>query len=152
MLQTDSAIAASLGLVRRFWALYQARRRPEAQALLNPQACCNWWSTRERFIGAEAVVHVNAVYPEGWMIRLLALETLGAGRVHSLVRVDHGAAAFYANSFFALQDGLITGIDEYWADVQAPPRWRTPQVLPGLQLLPADTRQGLDLRLDEAPL
>lgn len=148
-MQGDPAITASLRLVRRFWALYQARRWPEAQALLSPQACCTWWSTRERFVGAAAVAHVNAVYPEGWAIRLLALDALDGGRVHSVVRVDHGAEAFYANSFFALQGGLITGIDEYWADVRAAPAWRSAQILPGLHPMPPDTRLGLDLSLDE---
>ncbi|QPF76087.1 nuclear transport factor 2 family protein [Roseateles sp. DAIF2] len=141
----EMADLAESALVRRFWALYQARRWAEAQALLAPEACCTWWATRERFIGAAAVVHVNAVYPEGWTIRLLELRALSAGRVHSLVRVDHGEASFYANSFFTLEGGRIAGLDEYWSDVQAPPSWR--QGLPGRGDLPADMRPGLDLSL-----
>ena len=136
-----------LELVRRFWALYQARRWTEAQALLSPTAECRWWSTGERFIGAAAIVQVNAIYPEGWTIRLLELNRLDAGRVHSLVRVDHGDAVFYANSFFLLKDGLISALDEYWADGQPAPAWRTPAALPGLEALPADQRPGLDLAL-----
>lgn len=144
-------MAASAGteleVVQRFWALYQGRRWREAQALLAPQAVCNWWASGERFVGAAAIVHVNAVYPEGWRIHLLALNALGPGRVHSLVRVEHGAAVVYANSFFALSHGLITSLDEYWCDVLAPPSWRQSGLLPGLQPLPADQRAGLDLQL-----
>jgi len=143
----ESHLNARLALVHRFWALYQARRWVEAQALLSPEAQCLWWATRERFSGAAAIVQVNAVYPEGWTIRLLELNDLGGARVHSLVRVDHGEAAFYANSFFQLQDGLIARLDEYWADSQPAPSWRTPDALPGLTVQPADQRLGLDLRL-----
>lgn len=138
---------SGLTLVQRFWALYQARRWNEAQALLAPAAHCTWWTTGERFEGAPAIVQVNAIYPEGWTLHLLALHSLGPNRVHSLVRVDHGAAQFYANSFFELTGVLIAAIDEYWSDVQPAPAWRQTAVLPGRQTLLPDGRQGLDLTL-----
>ena len=134
--------------VHRFWSLFQARRWADAQALLNAQACCLWPVTRERFVGPDAIIHVNAVYPEGWSIHLLALNALADGRVHSLVRVDHGPASHYANSFFSLDaNTLITQIEEFWSDVQEPPAWRTApgQPLPGWSRLPADVKPGLDL-------
>ena len=129
--------------IHRFWALVEARRWDEVRALLSPAAQAVWWVTRERFDGAAAFVHVNAVYPEGWAIRLLECNSLPDGRVHSLVRVDHGEASFYANSFFTLEAGLIVRIDEYWSDVQAAPPWR--DELPGRVKLSADTRPGLPL-------
>lgn len=138
---------AALDTVHRFWACYQARRWAEAQALLAPQAICRWWTTGERFEGAAAIVHVNAVYPEGWALHLLELRALAAAQVHSLVRVDHGDAQFYANSFFQLSDGRIASIDEYWSDVQAAPGWRQDGALPGRHAMPRDQRGGLDLRL-----
>lgn len=134
-------------LVRHFWACYEARRWDEAQALLSPGAQCLWWASRERWDGAVAVVRVNALYPEGWNIRLLELNGLADGRVHSLVRVDHGEASFYANSFFRVEGAVITGLEEYWADVQEPPTWRSEDLLPGRSRLPRDHRSGLDLRL-----
>lgn len=142
---------SSAQLVRRFWALYQARRWQDAEALLAPQTNCTWWSTRERFEGAAATVHVNAVYPEGWTIRLLELNELPDGRVHSLVRVDQDANAFYANGFFHVQAGLITDLQEYWSDVQAPPAWRRclQAPLPGQQWLAPDERTGLSLAVDD---
>lgn len=143
------AVDADLALVRCFWALYQARRWGDAQALLAEDASCTWWSTRERFTGAAAIVHVNAIYPEGWRIHLLELHRLDAGRVMSLVRVDHGSASFYAHSVFAVSGGRITALDEYWADVAAPPAWRGQ--LPGRDMLPADQRPGLDLGLRPGP-
>ncbi|WP_310388879.1 hypothetical protein [Roseateles sp.] len=162
---------AELALVRRFWAQYQARNWSAAQALLHPQAVCKWWATAERFDGAAAIVHVNAVYPEGWTIHLLELNGLsvpsgldsqggavraaaGASesrRVHSLVRVEQGGQAFYANSFFSLAQGLIRAIDEYWADTQPAPAWRLTGDLPGASALGTDVRAGLSLELDAPP-
>ncbi len=153
----------SLELVRRFWALYQSRQWAAAQALLHPQAACQWWATSERIDGSAAIVHVNAVYPEGWTIHLLELNALNARdagldaaasaavnhrRVHSLVRVDQAGQAFYANSFFSLEQGLIVAIDEYWSDRQAAPSWRKPGAMPGLTLMSSDDRVGLSLKLD----
>lgn len=155
---------SSLELVRRFWALYQARRWNEARALLSPEAHCLWWATAERFEGAAAVVHVNAVYPEGWTIHLLELNRLESidesglhgvmpptQRVHSLVRVDQDGQSFYANSFFSIKAGRIQAIEEYWADTQAPPAWRSPEVLPGLQFMTTDRRPGVSLELEDPP-
>jgi len=155
---------SSLKLVRRFWALYQARRWNEAKALLSPSAHCLWWATAERFEGDAAIVHVNEVYPEGWTIHLLELNRLEsadretpdgstgpAQRVHSLVRVDQDGRSFYANSFFSINAGRIHTIEEYWADTQSPPAWRTPEALPGLQFMTIDQRPGLSLELEAPP-
>lgn len=147
-------MAAGATLVRRFWALYQARRWAEAEALLAPAAQCLWWATRERFVGAAAIVHVNAVYPEGWTIHLLELNALapaeGRERIHSLVRVEQDGRSFYANSFFVIDGAQIVAIDEYWSDQQPAPAWRTPEQLPGMAWLTDDARPGLDLSLGGA--
>jgi hypothetical protein len=134
--------------VRRFWSLFQARRWADAQALLSGQACCLWPVTRERFDGPGAIIHVNAIYPEGWSLHVLALNALADGRVHSLVRVDHHQDGFYANSFFGFDAaGLILQIEEFWSDVREPPAWRTDPALPlpGHTRLPVDDRRGLEL-------
>lgn len=136
---------AALTLVQRLWALFQARRWDEAQALFKPAAYCHWWASRERLSGAAAIIHVNAVYPEGWTLHLLELQALADGRVLSLVRVDQGGTSFYATSFFQMEAGLIAGVDEYWADCQPAPDWRRDGRLPGLEPLPEDRRPGLSL-------
>ena len=69
-------------------------------------------------------------------------------RVHSLVRVDHGGQAFYANSFFSLAQGLIVEIDEYWSNGQPAPDWRLNGSLPGLMSMGADQRSVLSLAPD----
>ena len=51
------------------------------------------------------------------------------GRVMTLVRVDHPPQAFYATSFFLVDDDRILAVDEYWATAEPPPAWR--DALPG---------------------
>lgn len=114
-------------LVRGLWAAYQARDWAGAQSLLAPDARCTWWTSGERFHGADAVVHVNAAYPEGWQIHVLAVEPLADGRVLSLVRVDHPPAIHYAHSWFGFRGGeqpRIATLDEFWAEAVAPEAWR----------------------------
>jgi hypothetical protein len=128
-------------LVQRLWALFQARRWQEARALMAPEAVCHWWSTGEQFAGADAIIHVNAVYPEGWQIHLLEVNALADGRVHSIVRVTmEGGPTVFANSLFTLRDGLITAVDEYWSTIEAPPAWRSEGRLPRWGRLAPDSR------------
>lgn len=141
----EQALPVDPGLRRvgLFWALYQARDWSGAEALLHPQASCRWRATRERFDGAAAIVHVNAVYPEGWSIHLLELHRLGHELVLSLVRVDQDGRSFWAHSHFRFEQEWIAQIDEYWSDAAAAPAWR--ESLPGRSITPADARPGLPL-------
>jgi len=128
-------------VVHRLWALFQARRWLDAKRLFTPDAVCTWWATGERLSGAEAIIHVNAVYPEGWEIHLIEVNALADGRVHSIIRVPiAGGPTVYANSLFTLRDGLIASLDEYWSTVEAPPAWRDGTGLPGWLRLAPDTR------------
>lgn len=124
----------ALTLARQLWTLYQARRWQEAQALFAPDAICDWPATRERFSGAAAIVHVNAVYPEGWTIHMLDAQPLPDGRAITLVRVDQDGQSFHATSFFTASDARITHLVEYWADTLPAPAWR--EGLPGRSPLP----------------
>lgn len=134
-------MSPALRQVGRYWAAIQARDWTLARAQLAPDVVCRWWATGERFDGADAVIRVNAVYPEGWTIFLLELQPLGDGRVLSLVRVEQGGRRFWANSHVQLGPTGILAIDEYWADQAEPPAWR-----PGLShALAPDARPGLSL-------
>jgi GNAT superfamily N-acetyltransferase len=122
----------SVRTVRDMWKALQARDWAAARRVLRDDLLAVWWTSGERFETADAFVQAQAIYPEGWSIRLIECERLEDGRVMSLVRVDHAPQVYYATSFFKVDDGLIIGIDEYWATAEAPPAWRTPAAIPGL--------------------
>ena len=128
----------SVRAVRALWAAFEARDWARARGLLHDDMVAVWWTSGERFEGADAYVEVQARYPEGWAIRLLELGHLQDGRVFSLVRVDHPPASFFATALFRVDDERIAGVEEYWATAEAPPAWR--EALPG--------RRTFDLRAD----
>ena len=121
----------SVRAVRALWAAFQARDWAAARALLRDDLQAVWWTSGERFDGADAFIAVQARYPEGWTLHLIEAERLEDGRVMSIVRVDHPPDSFFATSLFRVDDGLVTGIDEYWATLASPPAWRHPGALPG---------------------
>lgn len=134
----------SVRTVRAMWSAFEARDWAAARALMRPDLKAAWWTSGERFDGAAAFVQAQSCYPEGWSIRLIECERLEDGRVLSLARVDHPPAVFYASSFFRVDNGLIVGIDEYWATAEAPPAWRTPEAIPGLSHFdPSDNPRAL---------
>lgn len=125
-------VTPSVRAVRQFWSALQARDWSAARACLHDDLVTVWWTSGERIAGADALIDINARYPEGWTIQLLEVEHLQDGRVVSLARVDHPPRHFFATSFFQVDDGRIAGLDEYWAMVEAPPEWRSVQAFPGI--------------------
>jgi GNAT superfamily N-acetyltransferase len=125
-------LVPSVRVVRAMWSAFQARDWVAARALLRADLRAAWWTSGERFEGADAFVEAQARYPEGWTIHLIECERLEDGRVMSLVRVDHPPGTFYATSFFQVDDGLVIAVDEYWATVEEPPAWRRPPAIAGL--------------------
>ena len=123
--------SAGVRAVRALWSAFQARDWVAARALLRADVQAVWWSSGERFDGADAFVAVNSRYPEGWTLNLLEVSRLDDGRVVSVVRVDHPPSTFFATSFWRVDDGLVAGVDEYWATLETPPAWRAPGWLAG---------------------
>ncbi|MBI5258243.1 MAG: GNAT family N-acetyltransferase [Burkholderiales bacterium] len=121
----------SVRAVRALWHAIEARDWPAARALLRDDLHVTWWTSGERFAGADAFIELQRRFPEGWAIRLVECERLEDGRVMSLVRVDHPPQVFFATSFFTVDDGRVIGLDEYWATMEAPPAWRAPGAIAG---------------------
>jgi ketosteroid isomerase-like protein len=108
------------------WARMQARDWAGVGALLDPDVRVEWPVTGEVFRGRDAVVGVNAEYPEGWEIRVLRVLDGGDGTAVSEVAVPQDGVEHRAVSFWTLRDGLVTGAVEYWsvAGGETPPAWR----------------------------
>jgi ribosomal protein S18 acetylase RimI-like enzyme len=123
--------ADAVRAVRGWWAAVQARDWRTARTLLDDDLQAVWWTSGERFAGADAFIAVNARYPEGWTIHAIEVSMLRDGRAMSVVRVDHPPRSFFATSFYLVDDGVITAIDEYWATLEAPPAWRSEAAIAG---------------------
>lgn len=112
--------------VLALWTLFEARDWAGARRLFADDAVLVWHTSDERILDADSIIRVNAIYPEGWSIRIVEINPLLDGRTHSIIEVTHGAERFLANSLFRFDaDGMIEKVDEYFATVEAPPAWRT---------------------------
>ena len=116
--------------VEALWTRFEARDWIGARRLFAEGATLTWHASGERMLDADAIIRVNAIYPEGWTIRIVEINPLLDGRVHSVVEVSHGTQRFLANSLFVFDaEGLIAQVDEYFATVEAPPAWRTSKAI-----------------------
>ncbi|HSI57477.1 MAG TPA: hypothetical protein VLA16_07970 [Ideonella sp.] len=136
-MSTSTAVDA----VHSLWALFQARDWAGARALLHDDATMHWVASGEHLLDADAIIKVNAIYPEGWSLHVISVDGLANGDVHSIVEVRHGESRFFANSRFQLDAGpgrLIRQITEYWATFEAPPAWRTAEAIGAYRREPLD--------------
>ena len=112
------------------WTRFEARDWVGARSLFADGATLVWHTSGERFLDADAIIRVNAIYPEGWVIRIVEVNPLCDGRMHSIIEVSHGAQRFLANSLFRFDaQGLIDKVDEYFATFELPPAWRTAEAI-----------------------
>jgi GNAT superfamily N-acetyltransferase len=116
-------------LVRTLWACFPARDWAAARSLFNDDACLLWRATGEHLLDADAIIRVNAIYPEGWTIDVREVNRLADGRVHSLVVVTQEGQRYFAHSLWRFARGRIARVDETWATAEAPPAWRTAAAL-----------------------
>jgi ketosteroid isomerase-like protein len=115
--------------VHALWQRFEARDWAGARELLHDHAALHWPTSGEHFEDADAAIRVQAVYPEGWHIRVIEVNPLADGRVHSSIEVTHGVHRFFANSFFRFEGERIADITEYWATFELPPAWRNAETL-----------------------
>ena len=120
-----------IAIVRFLWAAFERRAWREARTLFYDDAVLIWPVSRERIAGADGIIRIQEIYPEGWTIVPLRFAKLADGQVMSIVRVDHPPNSFFAVSFFTVSNGRIKQAEEYWSTVEEPPSWRTPEKIPG---------------------
>ena len=127
-------------LVRTLWAHVQARDWVAMRAAFASDAVMDWPCTGERLLDADAIVCANAIYPEGWQIRIVAVDALADGRAHSVVEVTHPPQRFFANSTFRFVGSQVAAAEEYWATVQTPPEWRNAATIGAYERTPPESR------------
>ncbi len=134
-----------LAAVQSLWSSFEARDWATARRLFAGNATMTWHTSGERMLDADAIIRVNAVYPEGWNIRVIEVNALQDGRVHSVVEVSHPPAKFIANSVFCFEQEHIANVDEYWSTVEPPPAWRVAAVIGAYERFDVDAQPGSSL-------
>jgi ketosteroid isomerase-like protein len=107
-------------VVRTLWERFDAQDWEAAGQVLADDVVVEWPHSGELVRGRENVIRINAEYPGAWRIEIEWLVVEG-DRVASAVRVTDGAELFWAASFFAVRDGLIRHVREFWVDPSKEP-------------------------------
>jgi GNAT superfamily N-acetyltransferase len=132
-------------LVRTLWVRFEARDWAAARALLADDARLHWIASDESLDDADAIIRVNAIYPEGWTIHVHEVTPMADGRVHSLVEVRHGEGRFFGHTLWRFARGRIAAAQETWAGCEPPPAWRTAEAIGAYRrgvVLPQGGEQG----------
>ncbi|HEV2108709.1 MAG TPA: nuclear transport factor 2 family protein [Thermomicrobiales bacterium] len=119
-------------VIRRRWAAMDERDWDGAARLLTPDYVGAWPQSRERIVGSENFIAINARYPGSWAILVTRLVGNGdqiATEVHLANRGDPGETGV-AVSFFTLRDGLIVQETDWWPEPYDAPDWRPRWVKP----------------------
>ena len=93
------------------------------------QSMTNWFASGEHLLDADAIIRVNAIYPEGWAIDVREVTCMADGRVHSMVVVTQDGRRYIAHSLWRFANGRIAHVHETWATAEAPPAWRTAEAI-----------------------
>lgn len=125
--ETDPAHQAAT--VRALWASFQARDWAAARRFLADDATLFWRASGEHLLDGDAIIRVQAIYPEGWALRVLDVTAMADGRVHSLVEVRHGGTCFLAHTLWRFRGALVVHADETWATCESAPAWRTAEAI-----------------------
>lgn len=112
-------------LATGFWRLMDQADFDGLAELLAADATIRLPNTREVFRGASSYIAFNKAYPGRWHALVASLIDLG-DRIITTVKIwsEEGGPSFYVTSYFAIRDGKIGAIDEYWGENSEPPDWR----------------------------
>ena len=109
--------------VRAMWAGIDRLDFAAVAPLLHDDFTCEWPQSRERIIGRDNFIAINANYPGRWYITVTRLVASGE-QVVTECNVTNGEITVQVVSFFRLKDGQITHIREYWPDAMEAQAWR----------------------------
>jgi hypothetical protein len=111
------------------WKLFSDQKWEESKQLFHEKFVAEWPQSRERFLGANNFVDMNAAYPGNHTIEVLDI-LASDNRVVTAVYIhaDTGQKAF-ATSFFELKDNKILKLTEFWGEPYDAPAWREKYVV-----------------------
>ena len=110
--------------ISAYWKDTLAQDRQAMKGYFRPDAVIRWHCTNEQFTVPE-FIRANCEYPGEWDGKIERTERSGDLLVTAVnVYPKDRSASFHVVSFFRLEDGKITALDEYWGDDGEPPAWR----------------------------
>jgi len=112
-------------LIERFWATMNANDWAAMGALLHDDYSLDYPQSGERFRGRAAAIAINAEYPVvgRWTFTVRTIVADAAGMATDVVFAN-GAGEYRVQSFFAVRDGLIARMVEYYPEPFAAPAER----------------------------
>lgn len=112
-------------LIERFWATMNANDWAAMGALLHDDYSLDYPQSGERFRGWAAAIAINAEYPVvgRWTFTVRTIVADAAGVATDVVFAN-GAGEYRVQSFFAVRDGLIARMVEYYPEPFAAPAER----------------------------
>ncbi len=119
-------------VVGRFWALMDAEDWDGVGALLSDDFVADWPQSGERIPGRANFLRVNRDYPGSFAITLRRLLVDGDHAATEVGIADRtgGRPPDVAVSFFALRDGRIARVTDWWPEPYPAPAWRAESVEP----------------------
>ena len=114
-------------MVAEYWSAAEARDWPQFGSLLDEQVVYEAPQSRERVRGREAYVRFNTEgFPGEWHLRVLRIVSEDRNAVSWIEFSRPDQAPETGLCFFVLSDdGLITGITDFWPEPYEVPANRT---------------------------
>ena len=108
---------AALEVAREFWHLMATNDFHSVAAVLAPEFVLDWPQSKERIRGAERFARMNQEYPAHgtWEFTIHRIVG-GESEAVSDVTVTDGVQTARAISFFAVAQGKVTHIVEFWPE------------------------------------
>ncbi len=109
---------------KAFWNDIITQNREMLGFYFHPDAVIRWRCTNEQFT-VDQYVSVNCDYPGNWEGEIERIEENDSTIVLAgCVYPPDKSSSFHVVSFIRLVNGLISEMDEYWAEDGDPPYWR----------------------------
>jgi len=109
-------------VVREFWRLMATNDFYSVGAVLAPEFILEWPQSNERIRGATSFARINEEYPSHGAWRFDVNHIVGTdAEAVSDVAVTDGVQTARAISFFAVSEGKISRIVEFWPESYAAP-------------------------------
>ena len=110
--------------VRQFWLLMGSSQFTDVRTLLADSFHCRWPLTREHIPSPDAFVQIQIDYPGSGSIDIEELVAEPA-KVVTVCAVHWGGSDFTVISHFTVaEDGLLSGLVEWWPEPYEPPSGR----------------------------